>query len=79
MRLKEREGSDSVQHERKAERGAGVDGRLQGSRAEWLGALNHEPGFIDVELGALIEESSPWNLGTHGVVTDENIRISLIE
>lgn len=30
-----------------------MDGKI-----EWVGEINSEPGFIDVELGTMIEESS---------------------
>lgn len=56
------------------QRGAGVDGRK-----EWVGEINSEPGFIDVELGNIDRRVKPWNLGTHGMVIDEKIITKLIE
>lgn len=54
--------------------GAGVDGRR-----EWVGEINSELGFIDVEFGNIDRRVKPWNLGTYGMVIDEKIIIKLIE
>lgn len=79
-RLKEEEDPGPFQYERKREGGAGVDGRLQDSRTEWLGAVHSEPGFADAELGALIQEFQPWALGKpETVLYEKTIIIGLRE